>query len=270
MEKEPSYYGIIPANVRYDNSLSMGAKIMYCEITALSSKTGECWASNGYFSNLYEVDDRTVNRWVTELVNAGYIERLLDSNSLNERRRILKVTLDPVPTKIAGGPEENVMTGPDKNVGYNNTSINNTSINIGERTKMSLPPRFGKTGVQRVVGIYSLLWRNYYDTDFKLTNWGKVGKLFKPLLETYSELQVASLVWIHFNWHGMSGTDDFAFKRITDQAFPIEWIPRSASQYETYIKNVVGIDFDNPDEVQRYIVPILKGIEESIKIRTRN
>ena len=52
MEK-PNYYAILSAEVRYDNNLRPNTKLLYAEITALSNTTGECFATNKYFSNLY-------------------------------------------------------------------------------------------------------------------------------------------------------------------------------------------------------------------------
>lgn len=69
----PGYYAIIPATVRYDKKLNSGAKLLYGEITALCSKEGYCWASNKYFSDLYDTSDRTISRWVKQLKDGGYI-----------------------------------------------------------------------------------------------------------------------------------------------------------------------------------------------------
>lgn len=70
----PSYYAIIPASVRYDDTLCPNAKLLYGEITALCSKEGRCWAGNAYFSNLYGVSKVSISKWVRQLVDAGFIQ----------------------------------------------------------------------------------------------------------------------------------------------------------------------------------------------------
>lgn len=71
--EHPSFYAIIPASVRYDKRLKPNAKLLYGEITALCSKEGFCWADNAYFAALYEVDHKTISRWISSLENAGYL-----------------------------------------------------------------------------------------------------------------------------------------------------------------------------------------------------
>nr|WP_249193102.1 helix-turn-helix domain-containing protein [Lacticaseibacillus rhamnosus] len=75
MNETPNYYAIIPANVRYNNSIQQGAKLLYGEITALSNKTGCCWAGDQYFMGLYKVSQATIQRWLTSLEKNGYIDR---------------------------------------------------------------------------------------------------------------------------------------------------------------------------------------------------
>lgn len=144
MEK-PSYYSILTADVRYDRRLGKpNARELYSEITALSNKDGYCHASNSYFAKLYEVDDRTISRWLTLLENCGYLQRELiykeNSKQVKERR------LYPISTplgrnvttprqKSRGGIDKSVGTPPDRNVQDNNTSINTTSKNINNNTK---------------------------------------------------------------------------------------------------------------------------------------
>ena len=71
--ENPNYYAVIPAKVRYDKRLKANEKILYSEISALSNKYGECWASNAYFAPLYDVDPSTISKWVTGLERCGYV-----------------------------------------------------------------------------------------------------------------------------------------------------------------------------------------------------
>lgn len=123
MEK-PNYYSILPAEVRYNNNLTANEKLLYSEITALTGKTGECWASNEYFATLYNVTIRSIQRMISDLKKEQLIEIQLIKNqetNLVEKRIIT----------LRGG-DINVMRsrhkclgGHDINVTYNNINNNN-------------------------------------------------------------------------------------------------------------------------------------------------
>ena len=73
LSKETAYYAIIPANVRYDQSLTDGAKLLYGEITALCNQKGFCYASNSYFAELYGKTKGTISVWINQLIKGQYI-----------------------------------------------------------------------------------------------------------------------------------------------------------------------------------------------------
>lgn len=91
--ERPNYYAIIPANVRYSD-VTANAKLLYAEITALSNKTGTCWASNKYFADLYGVKERAVTDWVAQLVEAGFISTKITKAAGN--RRYIRITEVPI------------------------------------------------------------------------------------------------------------------------------------------------------------------------------
>ena len=126
---KPNYYAVIPAEVRYSKNLTPNAKLLYAEITALSQKDGSCWASNKYFSNLYNVSTVTVSRWISSLVENNFINReiVYKKGTKEIDKRYLQL--------CNGGINKNVNAPINKNVKDNNTSINNTSINISNRRK---------------------------------------------------------------------------------------------------------------------------------------
>jgi len=141
---EPSYYGILPANVRYDNRLKPMEKILYCEISALSNKTGECWSTNKYFADLYDVTTVTVSTWVSDLVKLGYINRRIKyaENSKQIIGRYLSI--------LSGGIKENINTPLKEKVKDNNTSISITSIN---KVELVLPQNINPSSWEN--------WLNY-------------------------------------------------------------------------------------------------------------
>lgn len=139
MNENPNYYAIIPAEVRYDKDLSSTAKLLYAEITSLCSKSGECWATNEYFSNLYSTSERTISRLLKLLRDKNYIsiELIYKSKSKEIEKRAIKLANVGIDKNVEGyrqkcqeGIDKNVFYPIDKNVQENNiNNINNTSIN---------------------------------------------------------------------------------------------------------------------------------------------
>lgn len=88
-ENRPSYYAIIPSNVRYCEELKYPERLLYGEITALAGKEGYCFATNKYFAELYHVIPGTISRWISHLENLGFVkvEIIKDGrNQIIERR----------------------------------------------------------------------------------------------------------------------------------------------------------------------------------------
>ena len=119
LRETPSYYAIIPANVRYSKDLSAQEKLLYAEITALANKKGYCFASNAYFSKLYGQAIRTIRRQVSNLEKFNFISTHIiyndDTKEVLERRIYLK-------QEVFTPGDKNVPTPGDKNVPHNNTS----------------------------------------------------------------------------------------------------------------------------------------------------
>lgn len=86
--ERPNYYAILPANVRYDKRLSANAKLLYCELSALANVKGYCYASNNYFSELFSVDPRSIQKWLSTLKNNGYIKIVYNDNNDFKTRKI--------------------------------------------------------------------------------------------------------------------------------------------------------------------------------------
>lgn len=86
--EHPSYWGILPANVRYDKDIPDKSKIIFTELAALTNKYGYCSASNSYFSKLYGVNPPAVSKWIKALAEKGYVrsEMIKENDQIIERR----------------------------------------------------------------------------------------------------------------------------------------------------------------------------------------
>ena len=122
MKSNPSYYAIIPANVRYSD-LKPSAKLLYGEITALENKKGYCYASNRYFAELYGVTKNTISLWVKDLYDKGFINVVVERD---KNKQVIKRML----TTIKNNDSPTI-----KKDEVNNTSLNTTSNNIYIRDK---------------------------------------------------------------------------------------------------------------------------------------
>ena len=148
-EEKKSYYAIIPANVRYDESLPPNAKLLYGEITALCNSEGYCWASNKYFADLYGVTTRTASKWVNTLISRGYIkaEVFYKEGSKEIEKRFITIAYPMEENFHTYGKnlpypmEENFHTPIETNFRVNNTSINNTFNNTNEYIDISEKPQ---------------------------------------------------------------------------------------------------------------------------------
>ncbi|WP_295093718.1 helix-turn-helix domain-containing protein [uncultured Flavobacterium sp.] len=155
---QPTFYAVIPANVRYDQKLKPNAKLLYGEITALCNSEGFCWAGNEYFASLYNVDQKTVSRWISDLEKGGYISVEILKSEGNKRKLFLSGALAKVVTKKSRGSDKKITSVVTKKSQpsdekiplynkYNNTS--NNTINNTENTEQTALAFFEENYPQR-------------------------------------------------------------------------------------------------------------------------
>lgn len=144
MDERPGYYAVIPADVRYDNSIPANAKLLYGEISALIGADGFCFATNTYFSNLYGMAEETIARLITKLEKAGHIRRELERDKdgqIVSRKLYLNVSVPeehPLDEKI-NTPRRKNQEGIDEKVKETNTSITVLKENKKEKAKRPKP-----------------------------------------------------------------------------------------------------------------------------------
>ena len=129
-KEQPSFWSVIPAEVRYDNELTPAQKVFYAEITSLTSKSGVCWASNKYFARLYDVYPSTVSRWVKALQNKKYISVNYIKEGEEIKQRRIELNQYPSVLKQAGivSKQERSVSTTKLIVKANNKKDNNKNI----------------------------------------------------------------------------------------------------------------------------------------------
>jgi uncharacterized phage protein (TIGR02220 family) len=207
-KSKPSYYGILPAHVRYDNYLPPMARIMYAEITALSNKDGYCSAGNDYFAKLYDVSTVTVSRWISKLGKQGHI--LIDADPVTGHDRKLyplnknvippiQKDQSPLNKKVNDNSTSTILQDNKDTVGQDPTSpipfseiINYLNEKIGtnykastKATKTKINARwqegFKLDDFKRVIDCKAAAWQ--YDT--KMNQYLRPETLFGTKFESY-------------------------------------------------------------------------------------
>jgi len=132
MNEKPSYYAIIPAEVRYSKKLTPNAKLLYAEITALCNMNGKCTASTEYFCRLYEVSRVSIQKWLKNLEDNNYINRVNIYKPYSKQIDYRLITLVNMPSKEKF---------------TDNTNINITNTNLTDSNKKAF---FKKPTVEEV------------------------------------------------------------------------------------------------------------------------
>ena len=115
------------------------------------------------------------------------------------------------------------------------------------------------TRVKDVRGFYMALFSKLFGFSPTI-NFPMSGAVIKKWLKDLNEWQINTLIIIHFNWRGMDGNDEYIYKRLRDNAFPLTWISNNINAYQAYIRNVIGLDFDNEEVLKKYVSDYLKTI----------
>lgn len=85
-DAEPARYLVIPAEVRYDDTLTRGEKWLFGELEGLARAKGYCWASNEYLARVCNANPKTMSRWLVHLHECGYVRVEIDKRSGNRRK----------------------------------------------------------------------------------------------------------------------------------------------------------------------------------------
>lgn len=187
----------------------------------------------------------SISRWLKELESDG----IIISGSFNKHKydRTKWFTTNSYIDKSIAQTEQDIaqieVTIPD-----NNTDSKTQIINTDVSSLITLPIIRGKSPTARVFSIYCSLFLDKFGMGYK----GSVPmamKQVKDLLVSYTELQLAMLLIIYFEWKGMSGDNFKDQEYLCNVAFPPTMFRSQISKYEIYARNVMNLDFDNDEKL---------------------
>ena len=117
----PNYYAILTSDVRYCKDLSAQEKLLFAEITALSSKDGSCFAGNKYFADLYSLTDTTISHQISHLAELGFINICYEKEGAKVKKRYITIAKNRNGEGVLVAKNSNRTVA--KNRKDNNTSI---------------------------------------------------------------------------------------------------------------------------------------------------
>jgi len=163
------YFSIIPANVLYNKYLKPNEKLLYAIITSLSNKEGYCYASNKYLGEKFNVDHKTVSRWISHLAkyNLIVLDYVQNENKEFLQRRIypnvtpyLSNNHYPYPQKDHEGSDEKMVLN---NIIYKNINIHTetkkkflSNIYLYDFEYQELTDKYGETKTNKCIEFLSL------------------------------------------------------------------------------------------------------------------
>lgn len=132
-----------------------------------------------------------------------------------------------------------------------NALSNKSNALSNKKEILTLPIQRGTTPAKRLLTIYKDCFKFFYGSNYIPR--GKFDsidlKILKDLLENYSELQIARMLTIFFNWHGMTGSDDREFNFLSGSTFSLGLFKSGVNKYEIYSRNVLHEKFDDDSEL---------------------
>ena len=241
MKDQPNYYAILTADVRYNENLSSSQKLFFAEITALTQKTGKCWASNGYFAKLYDVAKSTISSWVKALEEEGFINVSYQKDGKQIKKRIITLAhsqgvqkSEQGSQKSSRGYSENPKTPYSENPKENNTSKNNTtSQNITRELAALEFSDFGEDEKDKLLAIQCYndikAFNPYLDgiEDAKLDDW--VKPIRSLLAKDGLTPEKLATVW---DYTVNKSEDDFWKDKLTSTAKFKQHFPTIYGQYK--------------------------------------
>lgn len=257
MKYKKGTFVVVPNLERLD-LLPSTSQALYIWICKYANDDGECFPSRSKLAKHIGCDVRTVDKHINFLIELGFMTKEIrhKKGSKENMSNMYQLQLIRHPSEVSD------TTPSEKNDTVTISSINYTNLTniqqevVEEQVKeegVTLPKvrsdgsSTGKTNVDRLLRLYSVLYEKKYQAQYK-PNWGRDKKLISGMLADYTELQIALMLCIYFEWAGMSGNDSKESAFCFSAMFSIPLFKSTLNRYEVYARSFMKFKFDDDND----------------------
>lgn len=214
-------------------------------LCSYANESGVCFPSRKRLAEDCGLTDRTIDKYLELLIEDSILEKKLrkkrgtKENITNLYQILLK---ERVANKKKQPSENNNTTCGETNNTVTIPNINYTNLTI------TLPLSRGNKPNSRVNSIYGTLYNYKYGFYPSVSNIGSRLKVITKLLEDYTEIQIAFLLIIYFNWEKDK-------KYFTDKSHDLFTFKFNIDKFVAYVLNESGYDVEWKDD--ELLLPIV-------------
>lgn len=253
MKYKKGTFSTVP-NIDYLNGKPALQQVIFLWLCVHSDEDGICYPTRSTIAKECSCDIKSVDKYIAILEADKVINKTIrkKENSKENTSNLYQImivgeesiVLCGEPNTLRGGndsPTGGERSGAETKPIINQIQLTNISANADEIT---LPKEMGNAYTQRLLRLYSILFSLIVGFPYKGTM-GQDLKTLKQLKENYSELQIAMLLIVYFQWHGVDGSSDKEYQFVVSTGFNLSMFAKTTSKYEMYARNVALIDMDN-------------------------
>jgi hypothetical protein len=204
LEKEKntnSYFAIIPTIILERKDIKPNCKLLYAEISSLTKKNGECWATNNYLAEMLGLSETSITELLIILKkkNLVIVELRKDEEGTHRIIKIVPLNITFSVVNEGGGGKSNNLPGQVKQLTHNRLKyrLNNllSKDNKLPSSQTTLPSKDNEfTAVRNKVATYFIDSVKKQEGIEPEINYAQLTSQLRKFLKKYSKKQLKSLI----------------------------------------------------------------------------
>lgn len=255
MKYKKGTFSTVP-NIDYLKGKPALQQVVFLWLCVHSDEDGICYPTRSTIAKECGCDVKSVDKYIRALEEDKVISKTnrKKENSKENTSNLYQIMILGDETVVVGselntlGGEIKLPTGGERSGAETKLITNQIQLTTISATadELTLPKEMGNAYTQRLLRLYSILFRLVVGFSYKGTM-GQDLRLLKELKSNYSELQIAMLLIVYFQWRGVDGSSEKDFQFVVSTGFNLSMFAKTISKYEIYARNVALVDMDNPE-----------------------